>query len=100
MTIVADAALDGRAEPLRHRLGIRLKHVATRSGLTPGEVRRDLRLEDLTVKLAAKTREVSTLQKRLDAAATAIAALHHDNTLLRQEASRHGQIIPIDTRHH
>ncbi|TMR93052.1 hypothetical protein [Nonomuraea basaltis] len=47
-------------------------------------------------KLADKTRECGTLQRSLDAAATAIAALHHDNTLLREElAARGGTVVPL-----
>ncbi|MGW0325693.1 hypothetical protein [Nocardia sp. NPDC003183] len=32
----------------------------------------------------------------LDAVATTIAALHHDNTLLRQERHRTGDLITLD----
>ena len=35
------------------------------------------------------------LHHQLDAAATAIAALHHDNILLRQELGQHGDIIAL-----
>jgi chromosome segregation ATPase len=42
-------------------------------------------LTQLRAKLADRARECTQLNRRLDAAATAIAALHHDNTLLRQE---------------
>ena len=32
---------------------------------------------------------------RLDAAATVIAALHHDNALLRQELNGRGQLVTL-----
>ena len=45
---------------------------------------------------AAKKRECTDLHRRLDAATTAIAALHHDNTLLRQELAHHrADVLPI-----
>ncbi|MFE9801495.1 hypothetical protein ACFYP6_21955 [Streptomyces goshikiensis] len=40
-----------------------------------------------------KTRECTTLQRRLDAAATAIGVLYHDNTLLREELAAHGATV-------
>ena len=39
---------------------------------------------------------MTKLAQQLDAAATAIAALHHDNTLLRQELGQHGEIIALN----
>jgi hypothetical protein len=43
-------------------------------------------------------RERTDLQHRLDAAATVIAALHHDNEALREHlGSRTGSVIAIDT---
>jgi hypothetical protein len=35
---------------------------------------------------------------RLDAVATAIAALHHDNVLLRQELNERGQLVTMRAR--
>jgi hypothetical protein len=71
-------------------------HVAEHGTATPGEARRDEEIQELKRKLADKTRENTLLQKRLDAAATAIAALHHDNALLREDlAARGGTIIPL-----
>ena len=35
------------------------------------------------------------LHHQLDAAATAIAALHHDNTLLRQELDQRGRLVTV-----
>jgi hypothetical protein len=54
-------------------------------------------LTTLRADLATKTRECTKLSHQLDAAATVIAALHHDNTLLRQELGQHGEIIALDT---
>jgi hypothetical protein len=71
-------------------------HLAQHGSATPGEARRDEEISELKRKLAEKTVECTTLQRRLDAAATAIAALHHDNTLLRQElAASGGSVIPL-----
>jgi len=69
--------------------------VAECDGLTPGEARKNDELTQLRAKLAEKTREYTILHQ-LDAAATAIAALHHDNTLLRQEADHTGRIVSLD----
>ncbi|MEU0884057.1 hypothetical protein ABZ345_36140 [Lentzea sp. NPDC005914] len=58
--------------------------------------RLDDEIRELRLKLAAKKRECADLHRRLDAATTAIAALHHDNTLLRQELTHHrADVIPI-----
>lgn len=71
-------------------------HLAQHGTATPGEAKRDEEIRTLRRKLADKTRECTTLQKRLDAAATAIAALHHDNTLLRQELGQQGgTVVPL-----
>ncbi|MEV4840381.1 hypothetical protein AB0K05_38155 [Nonomuraea sp. NPDC049486] len=71
-------------------------HVAEHGTVTRGEARRDDEIADLKRKLADKTRECGTLQRRLDAAATAIAALHHDNTLLREDlTAKGGTVIPL-----
>lgn len=66
-------------------------------GLTPGEARKNDELTKLRAALAERTRECTALQHQLDAAATAIGALHHDNTLLRQELERHGTLATLDT---
>jgi hypothetical protein len=67
--------------------------VAACDGFTPPEARKNDELDTLR---AAKTRECTQLSHRLDAAASAIVALHHDNTLLRQELDQHGRLIAID----
>ena len=72
--------------------------VAERDGLTPGQARRDAELAELRAKLADKTRECTALEQRLDAAASAIAALHHDSTLLRQELARAGKLATLEPR--
>jgi hypothetical protein len=52
-----------------------------------------------TVKLSSTRRSsdaITCLQRRLDAAATAIATLHDDNTLLRQELIQTGAtVLPL-----
>lgn len=70
--------------------------IAQCGGLTPGEARKNDELTQLRAKLADKTCENTKLHHQLDAAATAIAALHHDNTLLRQEIGRGGQVVSLD----
>ncbi|MFJ1709568.1 hypothetical protein [Kitasatospora sp. NPDC088346] len=71
-------------------------HIAEHGTTTPGEARRDEEITRLRRMLAEKTRECTLLSRRLDAAATAIAALHHDSTLLRQElAAAGGCVIPL-----
>jgi chromosome segregation ATPase len=72
--------------------------VAERGSLTPGEARRDEQIDTLRKQLASKTRQCTTLQHRLDAAATAIAALHHDNAALREQLDRHGPVRSLDAR--
>jgi hypothetical protein len=67
-------------------------------GITPGEARKNDELTQLRAKLADRTRECTLLNHQLDAAATTIAALHHDNTLLRQELDQAGTLITLDTR--
>jgi hypothetical protein len=62
---------------------------------TPGEARKNDEITTLRGKLADKTRECTQLHHQLDAAATAIAALHHDNTLLRQELDQRGRVVAL-----
>ena len=69
--------------------------VAECGGFTPREARKNDELATLRKKLADKIRECTELHHRLDAAATAIAALHHDNVLLRQELDARGQLIAL-----
>lgn len=64
-------------------------------GLTPGEARKNDQLTRLRAALAERTAATTQLQRQLDAAATAIAALHHDNTLLRDELHRAGTVVPL-----
>jgi hypothetical protein len=61
-------------------------------GFTPSEARKNDEVASLRKKLEDKTRECTELHHRLGAAATAIAALHHDNALLRQELNEHGKL--------
>ena len=77
--------------------------VAGHGRRTPGEARRDSDLEKAEKKLKAKTAEAAELRKRLDAAATVIAALHHDNQALREHLnSRVATVAGLDERraHH
>jgi hypothetical protein len=70
--------------------------VAQRSTADPEAARRDDEILELRLKLTTKKRECTDLHRRLDAAITAIAALHHDNTLFRQELAHHrAGVLPI-----
>ncbi|MDD9380413.1 hypothetical protein M8Z33_27920 [Streptomyces sp. ZAF1911] len=62
--------------------------IAEQGKTTAGEARRDEEISRLRTKLAAKTHECALLEKKLKAAATAIAALHHENCALRDEIGR------------
>ena len=70
--------------------------VAECGGLIKGEARKHDEITELRTKLVERTRECTDLQRQMDAAATAIAALHHDNTLLRQELDATGILATLD----
>ncbi|MCX5303041.1 MULTISPECIES: hypothetical protein [Streptomyces] len=74
--------------------------IAEQGKTTSGEARRDEEISKLRKKLAAKTRTCALLEKQLRAAATAIAALHHDNCALREEIGRQQgtNIVGLDGR--
>lgn len=65
---------------------------------TPGEARRDEELQELKRQLRQVKQERTDLQHRLDASATVIAALHHDNAALREELAGRGAIVALDAR--
>ncbi|MEV7190163.1 hypothetical protein, partial [Kitasatospora sp. NPDC093102] len=69
-------------------------HIAAHGKTIPGEAKRDAAIAELKRRLAAKTQECTLLTKKLAAAATAIAALHHDNEALRQQLAR-GQATTV-----
>ncbi|WP_030303243.1 hypothetical protein [Streptomyces katrae] len=69
-------------------------HVAAQGSATAGEASRDAEISRLRKRLSEKTGECTRLQNRLQAAATAIAALHHDSQALRDElAQRAGHVV-------
>src|SRR5439155_26642673 len=72
--------------------------IAECGGLTPGEARKNDELDTLRTKLTERTRECTQLHQQFDAAATAIAALHHDNTLLHAELDRTGNLVSLASR--
>ena len=73
--------------------------VSQRGGRTPEQARRDDELDKLSIKLEKVRAERADLRKKLDAAATVIAALYHDNEALREHLSaRTGKIVNIDGR--
>lgn len=82
---------------------LRRKEIHQRSSCRPRQIPEPYRrscgeTSSLRDDLAAKTRECTKLLHQLDAAATVIAALHHDNTLLRQELHHAGEVIPFNSR--
>ncbi|MFJ3921582.1 hypothetical protein [Streptomyces sp. NPDC090022] len=84
-----------RAQPILAEWDAR---IAEHGKTTIGETRRDAEISRLRSKLAHKTRQCTELETRLQAAATAIAALHHDNQALRAElTARTGTVVPLIT---
>ncbi|MFF8398421.1 hypothetical protein [Streptomyces sp. NPDC016172] len=73
-------------------------HIAAHGSLTPGEARRDADIDDLRRQLAAAKREITELNRRLTAAATVIASLHHDNQMLRIEHRTTGTVIALPSQ--
>jgi hypothetical protein len=57
---------------------------------------RDEELDDLRSRLNGSRRECRSLQDRVDAASTVIAALMAENAVLRSRASRLGVVVPIE----
>jgi hypothetical protein len=74
------------------------ERTAATGARTPGEARRDSELTEVRGQLIKLKRERTQLQGRLDAAATVIAALHHDNAGLREELAGRGTIVALDER--
>ncbi len=73
-------------------------HVAEHGRRTVGEARRDTDLDEVRKKLKDKAAECADLRNKLDAAATVIAALHHDNQALREHLdSRNGRLANPST---
>jgi hypothetical protein len=70
--------------------------VAACGAKTHHQARDAAELAGLRAKLAEKTHQSTQLRHKLDAAATVIAALHHDNILLREALSRQGTLIRLD----
>ncbi|WP_405797302.1 hypothetical protein [Streptomyces longwoodensis] len=75
-------------------------HVAAHGKTTPGEAKRDSTIANLKKRLTAKTQECTLLENKLKAAHTAIAALFHDNTALRQQLDKDAStaVTPIRSR--
>ncbi|MFI0219747.1 hypothetical protein [Streptomyces lydicus] len=77
-------------------------HIDAHGSLTPGEARRDADIDDLRRQLAAAKKEITELNRRLTAATTVIASLHHDNQMLRAEHHQAGRLValPIQQQSH
>ncbi|MFG2671558.1 hypothetical protein [Streptomyces californicus] len=73
-------------------------HTTAHGTLTPGEARRDTTIHDLNRQLVQAKREITDLHQQLAAAATVIAALHHDNQLLRAEHTTAGTVTALPPR--
>jgi len=72
-------------------------YTAQQGRRTVGEARRDSEIGQLRDDLRKKTQKITELQRRLDAAATVIGALHHENKALRDHIeSRTGTVVSID----
>lgn len=85
-----------RAQPILSEWDAR---ISEQGKTTVGELRRDAEISRLRKQLAHKTQQCTLLERRLTAAATAIAALHHHNEALRAElSSRTGNVVPISPR--
>jgi hypothetical protein len=72
--------------------------VAERGGLTADQAHHADEVATLRRKLADKTQTAAQLRRQLDAAATVIAALHHDNIALREQLDRRGDLVDLHTR--
>jgi chromosome segregation ATPase len=72
------------------------RRTAATDARTPGEARRDDELRELRVEVRTLKRERTQLQGRLDASATVIAALHHDNAALREELNGPGAVVTLN----
>lgn len=75
-------------------------HIATHGKKTAGEAHRDAEIAELRRRLDKKTQECTLLENKLKAAATAIAALYHDNEALRRQLKRDASdtVTPIRPR--
>ena len=62
--------------------------------------RDDQEATELRARLAKKASEYTELRRRLDAAATVIATLHHENNALRAQLNRQGTVIPLEIHRH
>jgi uncharacterized protein (DUF3084 family) len=55
-------------------------------------------IAELRTRLATKTIEYAELRRKLDAAATVIATLHHENSALRQQLGRTGTVVSLSAK--
>ncbi|MFD7555504.1 hypothetical protein ACFV9E_13350 [Streptomyces sp. NPDC059835] len=70
-------------------------HIGTHGSLTPGEARRDADIHDLRRQLSTAKKEITELNRRLTAATTIIASLHHDNQMLRTEREAADTVVVL-----
>lgn len=75
-------------------------HLAMYGRRTVGEARHDAELAEARRSLAAKIRQCTQLQARLDAAATVIGSLYHENAALSAELERLGSAAVVPLRPH
>jgi hypothetical protein len=69
--------------------------IAAAGNRTPEQARHQNDTSLLRADLKKKTGEYTDLRRRLEAAATVIATLHHENTALRAQLARQGTVVPI-----
>jgi hypothetical protein len=74
------------------------KAVAACGETTVQQLHHDKEVADLRSLLAIKTQGYRELRRQLEAAATVIATLHHENNALRQQLSRSGTVVPLTRR--
>jgi hypothetical protein len=96
----------GREAGVSHATLFRAKTILTEwdtavAGLgkrTRQQARYDDETNALRASLAKKNDECADLRRRLDAAATVIATLHHENSALRQKLVRNGTVVALNRR--
>ncbi|MFJ7498005.1 hypothetical protein ACIQZB_44425 [Streptomyces sp. NPDC097727] len=73
-------------------------HIDAHGSLTPSEARRDADIHDLRRQLAAAKKGITEFNRRLTAATTVIASLHHDNQMLRTEDDAASTVVAFPSQ--
>jgi hypothetical protein len=72
--------------------------VAACGETTAQQLLHDNEIADSRSLLATKTQECRELRRRIEAAVTVIATLHHEKSALRQQLGRGGTVVPLTRR--